>query len=144
MLKNWIHFLFVGGEHMRFEPQIDGTFDPSHYSDHSLDGIRSVPTTPIKAAMVNNSIVFLFLEHTLAFYLPKATNSEKYWFLLFINQLTFQLSSYNNLKFWACPVRTYLVVKKATQRFSFLHDLVMFSKWLRMMPLFLFSSVCTV
>jgi len=43
----------VGGEqqHMRFEPQIDGTFDPSHYSDHSLDGIRSVPTTPIKAGV---------------------------------------------------------------------------------------------
>ena len=42
----------VGGEqqHMRFEPQIDGTFDPSHYSDHSLDGIRSIPTTPIKTA----------------------------------------------------------------------------------------------
>ena len=37
---------------MRFEPQIDGTFDPSHYSDQSLDGIRSVPTTPIKASLV--------------------------------------------------------------------------------------------
>jgi hypothetical protein len=36
---------------MRFEPQIDGTFDPSHYSDHSLDGTRSVPTTPIKAGL---------------------------------------------------------------------------------------------
>jgi hypothetical protein len=42
----------VGNEHMRFEPQIDGTFDPSHYSDHSMDGIRSVPTTPIKAGLV--------------------------------------------------------------------------------------------
>merc|ERR1719412_480389 len=40
---------------MRFEPQIDGTFDPSHYSDHSsvagssVDGSRSIPTTPVKA-----------------------------------------------------------------------------------------------
>ena len=42
----------IGGNEMRFEPQIDGTFDPSHYSDHSLDGMitRSVPTTPVKAA----------------------------------------------------------------------------------------------
>ena len=37
---------------MRFEPQIDGTFDPSHYSDHSMDGIRSVPTTPIKTGAI--------------------------------------------------------------------------------------------
>merc|ERR1719412_1524799 len=43
-----------GGD-MGFEPQIDGTFDPSHYSDHSsvagssVDGSRSIPTTPVKA-----------------------------------------------------------------------------------------------
>merc|ERR1719412_3471380 len=45
---------YQGGD-MRFEPQIDGTFDPSHYSDHSsvagssVDGSRSIPTTPVKA-----------------------------------------------------------------------------------------------
>ena len=42
------HQQHSGDHNMRFEPQIDGTFDPSHDSDHSLDGIRSVPTTPIK------------------------------------------------------------------------------------------------
>jgi hypothetical protein len=34
---------------LNFEPQIDGTFDPSHYSDaSSLDGFKSLPTTPVK------------------------------------------------------------------------------------------------
>ena len=46
---------------MRFEPQIDGTFDPSHYSDHSsvagssVDGSRSIPTTPVKVPPSNTS-----------------------------------------------------------------------------------------
>ena len=47
----------VGNDHMRFEPQIDGTFDPSHYSDHSMDGIRSVPTTPIKAGAIAQPVM---------------------------------------------------------------------------------------
>ena len=48
---------------MRFEPQIDGTFDPSHYSDHSsvagssVDGSRSIPTTPVKAPPPNASAI---------------------------------------------------------------------------------------
>ena len=54
---------------MRFEPQIDGTFDPSHYSDQSLDGIRSVPTTPNKASLVKTN-----LRNFLS--LPLALNSK--------------------------------------------------------------------
>ena len=39
----------VPPQDLTFEPQIDGTFDPTHYSDQSsLDGARSLPTTPVK------------------------------------------------------------------------------------------------
>ena len=35
--------------HMQFEPQTDGTFDPTSITDQSLDGsARSNPTTPEK------------------------------------------------------------------------------------------------
>ena len=40
---------------MRFEQQqIDGTYDPSHYSDHSLDG-KSMPSTPVKDGSVSSN-----------------------------------------------------------------------------------------
>ena len=42
------------------EPQIDGTFDPSHYSDHSSSGgDKSIPTTPIKTPMTQQNVVSL-------------------------------------------------------------------------------------
>jgi hypothetical protein len=35
---------------IKFDQQIDGTFDPTHYSDHSLDeNSKSLPTTPSKS-----------------------------------------------------------------------------------------------
>jgi hypothetical protein len=40
---------------MRFEQQIDGTFDPSHYSDHSLDGSKSMSSTPVKDGSVSSN-----------------------------------------------------------------------------------------
>ena len=42
-------------QEMRFEQQqIDGTYDPSHYSDHSLDG-KSMPSTPVKDGSVSSN-----------------------------------------------------------------------------------------
>ena len=41
---------------MQFDQQIDGTFDPTHYSDQSsLDGIRSLPTTPKKEPNITSN-----------------------------------------------------------------------------------------
>ncbi len=42
------------GADLHFEPQMDGTFDPSHYSDQSsLDGFKSLPTTPVKQELTS-------------------------------------------------------------------------------------------